>query len=561
MRRSAGGLLLLFAIVIAGALVASGQTRSPLVILDVGLPAIDQDTIPDETHRPASPEAIRRAGLHADDDLVRTGASGRPFSAGRVIVKFRDEASDVARASAVHSVVPSGVRQPRAADADFEIVTIDPSENGEAIAAALRARPEVAYAQAPYRVHATFVPNDPHYADLQWNLPLLQLESAWDIQPQAGSAITVAVVDTGLAFHNATLDANIRGFVDETGAAHPALGHQLIPYSAADQIVGGGHAARIVAPYDFVWNTTDPLDFDGHGTHVSGTVGQLTNDGIGTAGVAFNVKLMPVKVLASDWDVAFGGSPFVGGSDEQVALGIRYAANNGANVINLSLGSSGPSNCGAQPNQDGCSPVIESAIRYAVGKGCFVAVAGGNEAEVTDPKFGLNPTSVVAEIASRVPGAVSVGAVDRRAVGQTGTRRCTGAATLPDCHAYYSSFGPYIELSAPGGSERGFGRDGFVWQQTFDFTFTDTFLLAPADYRPPRFDVMAIVGYLGTSMATPHVSGVAAMLMQQGIKDPAAIEAALEKFAIDLGAPGRDDTYGFGLVDARAVLRGLGLAR
>src|SRR5581483_10806207 len=567
MRRSRGLLLIPFAVLIATGLVVRGQQASPLVLLGVGLPAVDEGPIPDETHRPFSPEAIRRAAIHAADDPVRRGRGGRAFTAGRVIVKFKDAASEGARDAAVRSVVASGVRQPRTASADFDVVTIDPAADGEAVAAAFRARPEVDYAQAPYRVHATLVPNDPLYRSSpsfspgQWNLQMLNLESAWDIQPQAGSAITVAVVDTGLAYMNTTLDVTIGAFVDELGTSHPALGHQLIPYSAATQIVGAGHASRIVAPYDFVWNTNTPLDFDGHGTHVSGTVGQLTNDGIGTAGVAFNVKLMPVKVLASDWDVAFGGSPFVGGSDEQVALGIRYAANNGANVINLSLGSSGPSNCGAQPNQDGCSPVIESAIRYAVGKGCFVAVAGGNEAEVTDPKFGLNPTSVVAEIASRVPGAVSVGAVDRRAVGQTGTRRCTGAATLRDCHAYYSSFGPYIELSAPGGSERGFGRDGFVWQQTFDFTFTDTFLLAPADYRPPRFDVMAIVGYLGTSMATPHVSGVAAMLMQQGIKDPAAIEAALEKFAIDLGAPGRDDTYGFGLVDARAVLRGLGLAR
>ena len=117
---------------------------------------------------------------------------------------------------------------------------------------------------------------------------------------------------------------------------------------------------------------------------------------------------MPVKVLASVWDVLFGGASDVGGSDDDVARGIRYAADNGAKIINMSLGSSGPPNCATNPNQSGCSPVIEAAMRYAVGKGCFIAVAAGNEFEVNDPPFGLNPTSVIAEIASRIPGAVSV---------------------------------------------------------------------------------------------------------------------------------------------------------
>ena len=95
----------------------------------------------------------------------------------------------------------------------------------------------------------------------------------------------------------------------------------------------------------------------------------------------------------------------------------------------------------------------------------------------------------------------------------------------------------------------------------FDFHFTDTFLLPPAQFVAPRFDVFGYVGYIGTSMAAPHVAGVAAMLMQQGVTDPAAIEEVLEKTAIDLGKPGRDDEFGFGLVDARAALRGLGLAK
>jgi serine protease len=411
----------------------------------------------------------------------------------------------------------------------------------------LRQRPEVQYAQVAHRVHALMVPNDPLYLSQQWNLPMINIEKAWDIQPQAGSAITVAVVDSGMAYQNATLTATLPAFRDANGQLYPALGTVTIPYSAAPQLVSPTGASRIVAPHDFVNETSTPLDFEGHGTHVSGTIGQLTNDGIGTAGVAFNVKLMPVKVLASEWDLLFAGFTNIsdtGGTDDDVARGIRYAADNGAKIINMSLGSSGPANCASNPNQSDCSPVIEAAMRYAVGKGCFITVAGGNEFEDTIPPYGTNPTSVIAEIASRIPGAVSVAAVDR-------------ART----HAYYSSSGSYIELSAPGGSERGFGSTGFVRQQTFDFTFTDTFLLPPAQFVAPRFDVFGYIGYIGTSMAAPHVAGVAAMLMQQGVTDPAAIENLLEKTAVDLGTPGRDNTFGFGLVDARAALRGLGLVK
>jgi subtilisin family serine protease len=103
-----------------------------------------------------------------------------------------------------------------------------------------------------------------------------------------------------MAYANATINTTLPAFRNGS-TIYPALGKVTIPYSAAPELVPATDASRIVAPHDFVNETSTPLDYDGHGTHVSGTIGQLTNDGIGTAGVAFNVQLMPVKVLASEW--------------------------------------------------------------------------------------------------------------------------------------------------------------------------------------------------------------------------------------------------------------------
>jgi serine protease len=446
-----------------------------------------------------------------------------------VLVKFQAAAATARRTAAVRAVASGAVIAARPSYADFDIVRIGIDEDPEAVAAALRAQhPDVIVsAQAAYRWQTMMRPNDPLYATRQWNLPYLNLEPAWDIQPGAGSSITVAVLDSGVAYQSATLTAFLPAFRVGT-VLYPSLGTVTIPYAAASQLVSAATQGRIVAPYDFIWERNSPFDFDGHGTHVSGTIGQLTNDATGTAGVAFNVRLMPVKVIDNAWDFLFGSPNFA--TDDVVARGIRYAVDSGAKVLNMSIGRTGPP-----------SFAVEDAIRYAVGRGAFVAVAAGNSFASG------NPQQVLAEICNRVNGAVSVAAIDRNRG-----------------HASYSTAGAYVELAAPGGdgSTAGFtGIDSFVVQQTFDFSQTDTYLLPPAQFRAPRFDIYGYIGYAGTSMATPHVAGAAAMLMQQGITNPAAIEDALKRTAVDLGAPGRDNFFGHGLINVRNAMFGIGAAK
>jgi serine protease len=478
------------------------------ILSDIAAPGIDRGL------RDADPP--RRVHTSSARRLITPGDR---YLRGSLIVRFKPGTLASAQRALLAQV--NAAPGPAVSYADFDIVTLAGGDDPEAVASRLSAQPDVEYAQARYLARPMFVPTDPLY-QVQWNFKQMDMERAWDINKGGSSNVIVAVVDTGIAYRSATIRYTATAWQREDGVVFPALGTIDVPFAAAPDL----GADRYVAPYDFIWNDALPLDLAGHGTHVAGTIGQLTNNGMGVAGLAFNVKLMPVKVIDAEWDFIFD-SPFVG-TDDTIARGVRYAVDNGARVINLSVGRDG-----------GPAPAVQSAIQYAVSHGAFVSVAGGNEA--LDP---THPPERYAEFATQIDGMVAVGA--------TGPNRL---------RADYSTIGSFIELVAPGGDfSRNVAADGIL-QQTIDLSLTESFDGPVSKYTAPRFDVFAYYYFEGTSMSTAHVSGLAALLMSQGVTDPAAIEAILKQSATDLGAPGRDDEYGYGLINARAALRGMGLAR
>ena len=494
---------------------ARAQAAAPAfgtrIALYEGLPAVDR-------------------GLHAErlgftsrfDAAVSADGDRLPYEPGRVIVKYKPGLTTGALTSIAASV--SAEQTAPLPYANFSVLKIDDGADAEAVAEALARRPEVEYAQPAYRMELHWTPNDPMYAQ-QWNFPAIDMERAWDINRGASSSVVVAVLDSGIAFKDVVLRYTARPIlVAGPGGTLQTINHGTIdvPFAAAPDLAGPD---RFVAPFDVTWNDPNPVDTLGHGTHVAGTIGQLTNNGVGGAGMAFNVKLMPVKVAAGgNWDFVFG-APGAAFTDDQTSRAIRYAADNGAKVLNMSFGRRGAP-----------APVIEDAIRYAVSKGAFCVISAGNGGS---PFITPSPLEVVADIASRVDGAVAVAAVGRNLD-----------------RAPYSSRGAWVEIAAPGGDiSIGSGLTGGILQQTLD----GSFFASP--FNRPRFDVIVYQYSQGTSMAAPHVSGFAAMLIQQGLTKPAAIEAAMKRWATDRGAAGRDDDYGAGVINPRATLRGLGLAR
>lgn len=358
-------------------------------------------------------------------------------SGERLIVKFKasTDESTSDRLLAKHKVK----KLEKHSKLGFHKVTLAVGENLNDKLQQLRNDPFVDYAEPDYRMTAAYVPNDPSYGS-QWHLPKMNLPAAWD-KTRGSSSVTIAIVDSGV------------------DADHPDL------------------TAKLVAGYNTINNTNQWNDDNGHGTHVAGIAAGSTDNGIGTAGVCIQCNIMPIKALGAN------GSGFT----SDIAEGITWAADNGAKVINLSLGS--PSN----------STTMQTAINYAYNKGAVVIAAAGNE-NTSTPSYPAANNNVVA----------------------------VAATNSSDQRASFSNFGAHIDVAAPGVS---------ILAATFDGSY----------------------GYKqGTSMASPNVAGLAGLIMSYNPSmTPAQIEQLMKDTASDLGTAGKDDFFGFGLVNAQAAINGL----
>lgn len=390
------------------------------------------------------------------------------YVSGRILIKYRQGATDLALPAKAEEfdLQPSDLTC-----GSVRVYRVRPGTELEA-AANLSLDPAVEYAEPDYLIFAansvansaalTFpalnpgrtddkgrslspseweadAPNDPLF-DQQWALAKIEAKGAWKIA--GANDITIAVIDSG------------------TDLDHPEF------------------AGRIVAGHDFVNGDDEPDDDYGHGTQVAGVAAAAANNDLGIAGLAWNAKIMPVKVLDSRGR----------GMSSNLTCALYWVADKGAHVVNISIISFGP------------SLGMQSAINYAVEEGALIFAAAGNLFEDGNPL-----TYPAAH-----KGVTAVAASDK-----------------DDGHAWFSSAGSFVDIAAPGVS-----------------------IFSPF---PPSHEEFRSV--YGTSLATPHGAGLAALILSVAPNlQPQEVETIIQESAADLGEAGRDDKFGHGRVDAQEAM-------
>ena len=377
-----------------------------------------------------------------------------------------------------------------------------------AIAGRIAALPNVAYAEPDLKMFAAVTPNDPLFP-VQWELfaPSAGLSgintpAAWDIT-HGTSDVVVAVIDTGITAHADLAGQTVPGydFITNTSIANDGGGRDADPSDPGDWVTTAENALGTFAG-------CGASNSSWHGTHVSGTIGAKTDNAIGVAGIASGAKILPVRVLGK-----------CGGSTSDIADAIRWAAGlavtgvptnpNPAAVLSISLGGLGA-----------CPATYQNAINDAIAVGASVVVAAGNS---------------TADASTFAP-ANCAGVITVAATGATGNR------------SFYSNFGTSVEIAAPGGDSRvaSNGTVAAAGDSTGEIAST-----LNSGLTTPSTDIYAY--YQGTSMATPHVSGVAALVKSvQPSITPAALTALLRSTSTPFVAGSTCTTAlcGTGILDA-----------
>jgi serine protease len=471
---------------------------------------------------------VKAEGLTLPLNKLHPGAN--KAVAGQIIVKYKGQ--QISTALNKRFGVAKVENLDTLAKPNLKMLEVNPEQNLTDAVKAYTADPTVEYAEPNYIFRASFYPNDPYFlpannrlASFQWNLVRINMPQAWDLI-QSAANVKVAVIDTGVAYENYTLDYN-------TFAKAPELTNTtfIAPYQhlsgsyyldSNDQCNGYMLSTPII--------TTHANDDDGHGTHVTSTITQGMNNGQHAAGIAPNVQIMPIKIMDSNGCT----------NSVDIAAGIEYAISNGAKVINLSLGSGEN------------STTVQNAVNHALTSGVTVVAATGNDASRTNSPTIAYPAAY--------PGVIAV-----------------GASRYDNARAYYSQYGTGLTLLAPGGqmdSDDGTSPndqngdrllDGIVAQTIKPYVYTEfTSVSEPNSLYDNWRCVTGGTFYLeddcgvyqGTSMAAPHVTAVVALMLARNPSlTPAQIKTILTNTAQKVVIPSYNPTeHGAGLLDAYAAV-------
>ena len=433
---------------------------------------------------------------------LEVGSRQPTFRPGQLLIKFHSSTTPAEMDRAAREL--GGTLVDLVTSDGLAKVRFDPSANIVEVMKSWGRRGDIEYAVPNLIAHSFFVPNDTTIAhfDLGWSLRQIGAFDAWDVVT-GDPRIVLAIVDTGIAFEDRVIPPYELPFVKPG----------VTMYRQSPELPG-----PFLPGWDFVHNDPYPNDDAGHGTSVATIAAGAANNTAGSAGVAFGVTLLPVKVTDYQGDAV----------SDNIVKGIRFAADQGADIINLSLGFPPPSLLKAQGFTDSMIVALlnplRDAVRYAEQRGSILVAASGN--------FDFPEVSFPAGL----PGVIAVGAsnVDMR-------------------RASYSSFGPTLDFMAPGGDFTELNGDHI--QDGVAVMSIKPFRSLGSLANPDSFNVFI---FFGTSGASPHVAGAVALLMSLGLRSQNLIEKTLRATAINpFGTTGVfDTTYGYGLIQIdKAVQR------